>query len=448
VAEISYTFISFFLSVEIVGKVRDFLGPVGKDIKQIEKKVSSHLELAKYLRKHPTTPMQFNNVDDSDFGVIGNLWSTRERIARAMNVKVPDLTEIMEKAMDRPVSCSVGKGEFQATSTTKIDLYKLPVPVYFKKDGGAYFTSAMIAAQSGKTRNISYHRMMVLGKNRVVARLVKRHLYHLWMREKKELKIAIFMTLEPEVMLAGAMSVSLGVDELEIASSMKKIRKAGNLKLTKLKNGIKVPASSEIVFEGRLTKRFEKEGPFVDITGTYDKVRNEPVIVLDRMYRKKNPLFYALHPGGNDHFLMMGMPREPVIRKAVRNTVPDVGDVRLSEGGCGWLHGVVAIEQQKPGDAKNAILAALGAHPSMKKVVLVDKDIDVFDDRQVEWAIATRFQADRDLVVIEKARGSSLDESTRVSTKIESNDDGLTAKIGLDATMPFGETSRFSKIDE
>ena len=103
--------------------------------------------------------------------------------------------------------------------------------------------------------------------------------------------------------------------------------------------------------------------------------------------------------------------------------------VRLTEGGCAWLHGIVAIRKQHQGDGKNAIMAAFGAHTSMKQVVIVDEDIDVFNDRDVEWAIATRFQADRGLVVLHEVRGSSIDPSAR---------DGFTSKMGIDATRPLG----------
>ena len=127
--------------------------------------------------------------------------------------------------------------------------------------------------------------------------------------------------------------------------------------------------------------------------------------------------------------MFMGMPREPVIYQAVSRAVPHVKAVRLTEGGCAWLHGVVSIRKQHQGDGKNAIMAAFGAHTSMKQVVIVDEDVDVFDDRDVEWAIATRFQADRGLVVLHDVRGSSIDPSAR---------DGFTSKMGIDATRPMG----------
>jgi len=120
----------------------------------------------------------------------------------------------------------------------------------------------------------------------------------------------------------------------------------------------------------------------------------------------------------------------------VKRVVPKVHGVRLTEGGAMWLHAVVSITKQHDGDGKNAILAALAGHPSLKHVVVVDEDIDIYDDREVEWAVATRFQADRDLVIIPNARGSSLDPSATRS---------LTAKWGIDATKPLDRKEEFER---
>jgi UbiD family decarboxylase len=409
------------------------------EIEVVERSVKSKLVLSKALCKDLYKPFLFTNVNGQGMKVIGNLWATRDRLARALGTDVDSLPRAILRAMKHPSRCTIGKAPFLKDSTKNVDLSKVPVPTFFKKDGGPYFTAAMIVAQDKEgNRNLSYHRLMVLDKRTLVARIVPRHLYSMYKEAKGDLKISIFVTMEPEVMLAGAMSVSYGLDELTIASALKKGSSGRQLKLVKLGNGIPVPASSQYAFEARITKRRHPEGPFVDITGTYDIVRDEPVIVVDRIYRAPDPVFPTIMPGGPDHSLMMGMPREPIILEAVEKAVPKVGSVRLTEGGCSWLHGVVSIKQQKQGDAKNAIMAAFGAHPSMKRVVVVDLDIDIFDDRQVEWAIATRFQADRDMLVIHKARGSTLDCSAV---------DGHTSKVGIDATIPHGRDKEFKRID-
>ncbi len=127
----------------------------------------------------------------------------------------------------------------------------------------------------------------------------------------------------------------------------------------------------------------------------------------------------------------MGTPQEPRIHRAVSNAVPCLHQVALTPGGCNWLHAAVALRDPRPGQARNAGMAALGAHPSLKRVVVVDADVDVFDTDALEWAIATRVQPDRDVVIIPGCRGSSLDPSR------DSRDD-TTAKWLIDATLPPG----------
>jgi len=191
------------------------------------------------------------------------------------------------------------------------------------------------------------------------------------------------------------------------------------------------PAEAEMVLEGTMSVEKETvEGPFADVTGTYDIQRSQPIIELVGMMHRENYIDQALLPSGAEHRLLMGLPRETMIWEAVKNVVPIVKAVNLSSGGCGWLHAVISIEKQTDGDGKNALMAAFAAHPSLKHAIVVDTDIDIFNLEEVEWAIATRFQADEDLVIIPNARGSTLDPSADQET-------GLTTKLGIDATRPL-----------
>jgi UbiD family decarboxylase len=272
---------------------------------------------------------------------------------------------------------------------------------------------------------------MLLDDRRFAIRLVPRHLYTMYrssIAEGNDLPVAFCIGVCPSILLAAATSVEYGQDEMEIASSLRKSTLGEPVQVARIRNGIVVPAYSEFVLEGRITADTVEEGPFVDITGTYDKKRIQPVVEIDRVYHADNPIFHIVLPGSVEHYMLMGLPREPLIYKTVGQVVPNVHNVRLTEGGCCWLHGVVSITKNKEGDGINAIMAAFTAHSSMKKVTVVDKDIDVYNDHEVEWAVATRFQASRGLVVIDNAAGSSLDPSS----------DGLTSKIGIDATKPLG----------
>jgi UbiD family decarboxylase len=173
-----------------------------------------------------------------------------------------------------------------------------------------------------------------------------------------------------------------------------------------------------------------------------DFVRPGPIIEIDCITHRRDPIYQALLPGRLEHKLLMGMPREPTIYAAV-NQVCRCTNVTITPGGTSWLHAVVQIEKRGPGDGRAAIEAAFRGHSSLKHVVVVDTDINPYDPAEVEWAIATRFQADRDLVVLADQPGSSLDPSATHQPGMKS----LTAKMGLDATIPWdADRADFEKV--
>ena len=360
---------------------------------------------------------------------VGNLFSTRRKIASAMGIDQSEIVKHMIHAIDNPEDTQIVDNPDFRFQELPLDLTKLPICKYFPEDGGRYISSGIIVAEYGGKRNVSFHRMMIMGKDSIAVRLVPRHLFTMFNNAKKdgkELKISICIGARPEVLLAAATSTAYDADEMRIASAMVKKSTGSPLKVGKCDNGLLVPAETDYVIEARITFETAKEGPFVDITGTYDFIRDQPVIKAEKIWACKDPVMQLLLPGGNEHYLFMGLPREPIIFKTVQQAVPRTHNVRLTEGGCCWLNGVVSITKNKEGDGMNAIMAAFTGHPSMKHVIIVDEDIDIFDDRQVEWAVATRFQADR-MLRIPGAAGSSLDPSA----------EGTTWKMGLDATVPL-----------
>ena len=285
--------------------------------------------------------------------------------------------------------------------------------------------------------NASFHRMMVVGKNKLVIRILPRHL-HSFMEKAEErgenLQIAFAVGTPINAMLAAATSVELGFNEMTIANSLSYIR------MVELENGIMVPADSEFVYVGEITKETHSEGPFVDLTETLDIVREQRVIKINKIYHRKEPIHHVLLPGGLEHKILMGMPREPTIWKEVEKAGIEVKGVNITPGGCSWLHGVVAINKKKDDDGKKAIKAAFNGHKSMKHVIIVDDDINIFDPNEVEWAIATRFQANKDMIIKEGVKGSSLDPSADVKTR-------MTTKVGFDCTKPLEGKENFEKAE-
>lgn len=365
--------------------------------------------------------------------IVGNVCGARRRLCMALEIPEEGLYEKIIEAINKPIEPSVVEDSPAKEVTEEPKLSKIPILRHFEGDAGPYITSAIVSARSsdGKIENVSIHRLLVLDERRLAIRLVPRHLFKLWSMAKeaeKDLEVAIAIGVHPAVLLAAASSPPFGVSEFSVANRLLN----GNLKLFRCEGvDAYAPAEAEIILEAKVSRsNFAPEGPFVDITGTYDAQRLQPVVEVVRVMHRENYLYHALLPGGPEHRLLMGLPREAAIYEAVSKVVPRVKAVNLTMGGCGWLHAVISIEKQVEGDSKNALLAAFASHPSLKHAIVVDSDIDVFNPEEVEWAIATRFQAEEDLLVIRNVRGSTLDPSADMET-------GLTTKVGLDATRPL-----------
>lgn len=413
--------------------LRTFLKQEEKEgeVIRISDTTSTRFEISAILKELEEGPIViFENVEGYDARVVGNICNHRRRLCKALNVSGKELYVRVAKASNYPLTPEVVAEGPVKEAVEKPELSKLPILTHYERDAGAYITSAVIYARASKDglENVSIHRLMVLDDNHLAIRLVPRHLFKLWKMAKEKrcnLEVSISLGLHPAVMLAAATSPPFGISEFGIANSLLE----GRLRLVECPN-VKAyaPAEAELVLEGVISIDEEVlEGPLVDLTGTYDVTRDQPVIEIVGFMHRRDYFYQALLPGGAEHRLLMGFPREVAVWEAVSKVVPEVEAVNLTKGGSGWLHAVISIKRQTEGDAKNALMAAFAAHPSLKHAIVVDSDINVYDMDDVEWAVATRFQADKDLIVIPHARGSSLDPSADQKS-------GETVKWGIDAT--------------
>jgi len=410
-------------------------------VAHVKAQVSPSYEISSVMKSFDGGPLLiFDSVKGYRTKVVANVCGTRERICSALGVTPENLYKRLIDAWRSPTPAKVVKEGPVKEVVEKADLSKIPILRHFEKDAAPYITSGIVSARSpdGKTENVSIHRLMVVDKNHLAIRLVPRHLFKLWSMAKekgKGLEVAISIGLHPTLLMAATSVLPFGVSEFSVANVLLK----EGLRLIKCENvSAYAPGDAELVLEGTISARKEiLEGPLVDITGTYDVQRSQPIVEITSLMHRQDYIYQALLPSGTEHRLLMGLPHETMIWEAVANVVPVVRDVNLSAGGCGWLHAIISIEKQTEGDGKNALMAAFAAHPSLKHAVVVDTDIDVFDFEDVEWAIATRFQANEDLVVIPNARGSTLDPSADQET-------GSTTKLGIDATRPLTKpTNKF-----
>jgi UbiD family decarboxylase len=305
-----------------------------------------------------------------------------------------------------------------------VDLGTLPILFHCARDGGNYISSGVVVAKDKEWgQNIDFHRMMQIGKNKFSVRVVKERHFDQYLKKNGEMDIAVCIGNGANVLVAAATSIELGKNELGIANALEP------LKVVKAKTiDLFVPADCEFVLEGRITLQEKaQEGPFVDLTETLDTVRQEPVFTVKKITHRKDAIWQALLPGALEHKVLMGMPREPTIFKKVNEAGIKCLDVNVNPGGCSWLHAIVKIEKQQEDDGKKAIAAAFEGHKSCKHIFIVDKDIDIYNPLEVEWAMATRFQADTNLIVKPREKGSSLDPSAEPETH-------FTTKCGFDCT--------------
>ena len=315
----------------------------------------------------------------------------------------------------------------------------LPLPTHNEHDGGAYVTAGLMITRNPRTgkQNVSIHRCQLHGPNRLGVLLLPRHAHMFFeMAEQggRPLEAAIVVGIDPLTLLASQAIAPIDVDELEIAGALHR-RPLSVVKC--LTSDLRVPAEAEIVIEGRLLPGVrEPEGPFGEFPQYYGERAERHVMEIDAVTHRKDAIFHTIVGGGLEHLLLGAIPREATLLAHLQRSFPNVRDVHLSRGGVCRYHLYVQIRNRQEGDAKNIMLGAFAGHYDVKHVIVVDEDVDIHNAAEFEWAVATRFQADHDLVVVPESQGSKLDPSTR---------DGVGAKMGLDATKPLAAAEMMFK---
>jgi UbiD family decarboxylase len=413
--------------------LRTFLEEIKNEVVNIKEPLSRRYEIAAALKKFDGGKVVVVKEKETGITVVGGINGNRPRILNSLGLTQETLYSTLIDATKTPLKCKIGDGQVKEV-VKKGNINDIPVLTHFKGDPGPYITSGILHTKGpkGEHENVSFHRLLILDNNKMAIRIVPRHLYRITQlaREKglKSLDVSITIGHHPITLLAAALPASYGISEFDIANRLL----SGSLKLTECENvNALAPSDAELVLEGRL--RLDQnvtEGPFVDLSGTFDIQRQQPIIELVGVMHRENYYYHGLLPSGSEHRLLMGMPREPRIWDYVRNVVPNVRGVNMTVGGMGWLHCVVSFEKFREGDPKNVLMAIFAAHPSLKHAVVVDSDIDPYDMEQVEWAIATRFKGDEDIILVPGARVSSLDPASDQEKE-------LGCKVGIDATRPM-----------
>ena len=432
--------------------LRNYISQIKKsnDLKIVKPKVSTKFEIAGITAKvDGFHAVLFENIKESNFRLVANLLGTRKRFALAVGGTENNIHNKVISAIKKAKPPKIiSSGKFMENKSKNI--YSMPIVTHFEKESGPFITSSIAYAKNPETRkqNSSFHRLMPIDKTHFSIRMVEgRHLHRCFTDAKEhgeDLKIAITVGVHPAISIAGAYQAEWGKDEIEIANSLLD----GKLTLAKLPStGLNVPSGTEFVMEGKILRDKTHPEWMVEMLQTYDHKRSQPIFELENLYFRNNPIFHDVLSGYSEHRLLMGMPIESKLNGKLKKTYPQTQQVSMTNGGCNWLHAVVQIKKKRESDPKKIIKKTFESHRSLKQVTVVDEDIDPNDAESVEYAMATRFQADNDLIILTNVRGSSLDPSSD-QQKLQ------TAKMGIDATRslskrPEGfELAKIPKIDK
>lgn len=410
------------------------------DIARVTKPISPRYEISALLT-HLENQKQFpllycENVAGYNAPVVINAQVSRRLMALALECDVRHLARVYAERQSRilrPLEIETAPVHEVIYSGDDVDLTQIPLLTHYDVNAAPYITAGIVAAADPDSgvRNTSYNRLMLAGKRELrIFMAIGRHLWTLHHKvetRNEALPVAIVIGVHPLFSLGAQAFTASTQDEYAVIGGML----GEPLRVVRAKTvPILVPADAEMIIEGKILPYVRRvEGPFGEFTGHAVPSDERPVIEVTAITHRRGYIFQDIHAGYTEHKMMGALPREAALLGAVRQTVPTVKAVCMPVSGTCRFHAYISIAKRAPGQAKNAICAAFAADMLLKHVVVVDEDIDVFDEERVLWAVANRFQADRDLVVISNAQGSELDPSAGPG--------GVNAKMGLDATKPL-----------
>ncbi|MEO9162162.1 MAG: UbiD family decarboxylase [Casimicrobiaceae bacterium] len=436
------------MSNRIFDNMRDWLAHLAATdrVAVIRDNVSLEFELAAIAKRLDGVKAAFfPHPGGHAIPVVSGFMSKRAWIAEALGVREGDLLQHVRRAVESPLpwrEVQADAAPAQQVVHDHVDIRTLlPIPRHNEHDSAPYISAGLVIARNPKTgvQNVSINRIQINAPDRMAMLILPRHLhaFHGAAEEAGEsLPVAVVIGASPAALLASQAVLPIDHDELTVAGALER----EPLQVVKCQTSeVRVPALSEIVIEGHLLPGArELEGPFGEFPKYYSPQEKREVIAIDRVTHRRNPIYHTIVPAAMEHLLLGGIPREATLLSHLKRSFPNVTDVHLAVGGVCRYHLYVQMKKAREGEPKNVIMGAFGGHYDIKQVIVVDEDVDVHDSEQVEWAVATRFQPDRDLVVVSGAQGSILDPST---------DRGIGAKWGLDATRPLQyEGLSFTKV--
>jgi len=419
---------------------------------RVKEEVEAKFEIAAGIRKTSDVEgpaLLFENVKGfPGWRVLGGLFATRNLVALGLGVPQDQMLErylTLEDKRIPPEMVSSGPVKEIKWTGAQVDLSKLPIVTHARKDCGPYVTIGVQVGKDPEThiRNLSIHRMLVLGKDKLsLWAPADHHLGRMILKAEEKnrgLEVATAIGVEPSLVIGSQAKVPYGIDEYHVAGGLR----GAAVKLVKCETiDVEVPASAEIVIEG-VTIPGERvaDGPYGEYPGCYSEAKQAPVLKVTAITMRKNPIYQTALTGMpvTENHTLIEYGNAAVVYREVKKIVPEVRAVNMTPGGTFRHHVVVSIKKRAENEGRNVILALLALGIGLKQVIVVDHDIDPFDPMQVEWAMATRFQADKDAIIVPRIACSTLDPSCP--------ENRVTAGLGIDATAPMKEHWRFEKVE-
>lgn len=425
--------------------LRDFIGYLEEEgeLIRVKERLSACHEIPaamKFIDQKWGSAAFFEEIQGYDIPVIGNLLGNRKRLEMALSAE-NDLTNHYLNRTNHPMKPVVlDNGPVKEVILGEsFDILKsMPVLTHHEKDAGPYLTAAVTMAKDPDTRvrGMGIHRIQIKGPNRVGILLASPPLSHFFKRFEergKPMEVAIAIGMDPITFFSSVIWAPKGVDKFDLAGGLK----GEAIELVKCESvDLEVPARADFVLEGRiLPHKREKEGPFGESTGVYLTYEN-PIAEIDIITHRKNPIYHALMPFTGEESVLMGVSWEAENLRAIQRKFPQVVKAHISPLDFGKI--IVQIDKKSDEDPKQVIDYVLELNPQNKSAVIIDTDVDIYNPKEVAWALSNRFQPDRDVIIRRDLPGSVIDPSA--------NERHYTSKIGFDATRPLGKKEKFEKV--
>ncbi len=407
------------------------------DLLRVGKPVDPLFELSAFLSAADAGPaLLFESVIGSELRIAGNLLSGRARIAAALGIAVGDILPRIHQAIRAPVKpVRVDSGAAQQRVELGAPLAALPVPRFFERESRHYITAGVILARDPETGrgNASFARFAILDGKTAMVGIAPNHHLALFSRRAaaagKVLEIAVVLGAHPAIQLAACLYLGVGDDELECAGSL--LGQPVDVVPAKTVD-LMVPADAEIVLEGTIDATHPIEEGFVsEYHGMYENYGSGFLATFSALTRRDDAIFQVIEPGYHrEHIYLGALPIAAGLLNAIAAVVPNVRDVAVTEAGAGRTDVVIQIAEARPGQARRAMFAVFAAVSIVKRVTVVDADIDPWDPVAVEWARTNRMKLERDLLLLPNT-------GTDRSEPMEQG--GLVTKAGFDATAKAGD---------